>query len=161
MLRFQQMAQWESINRAMVQIFWHRVQWTQTRANNCSDNSNTKCFPGVYEHTLVAMTKFQLKLRHHWQPTGLSGEDAHEARKERVDSSQDFGVATGHACSYAPLEGFKVGQDGWGLQHCQQEAENLQSSADVGDVSLCWLLLRGHRGEHINQSAFVTKGRNI
>lgn len=64
-----------------------------------------------------------------------------------MDSPQDFGVAAGHACSDAPLEGFKMGQDGWGLQHCQKEAENLQSSADVGDVSLCWLLLRGHGGK--------------
>lgn len=64
-----------------------------------------------------------------------------------MDSPQDFGVATGHTCSNAPLEGFKMGQNSWGLQHCQKEAENLQSSADVGDVGLCWLLLRGHGRE--------------
>lgn len=60
-----------------------------------------------------------------WKLTRLSGEDAHEARKEGVDSPQDFGVATGHACSDAPLEGLEVGQDGWGLQHSQQEAQDL------------------------------------
>lgn len=64
-----------------------------------------------------------------------------------MNSSKDFGVAAGHACSDAPLEGFKMGQDGWGLQHCQEEAENLQSSADVRDVSLSWLLLRGQNSE--------------
>lgn len=53
-----------------------------------------------------------------------------------MNSSKDFGVAAGHACSDAPLEGFKMGQDGWGLKHCQEEAENLQSSANVRDVSL-------------------------
>lgn len=58
-----------------------------------------------------------------------------------MDGPQDFGVATGHACRDAPLEWFKMSQDGWRLQHCEEEAENLQSSADVGDVSLRWLLL--------------------
>lgn len=42
-----------------------------------------------------------------------------------------------------------MSQDGWGLQHCQQEAENLQSCADVGDVRLGWLLLRGQKGVDI------------
>lgn len=74
-----------------------------------------------------------------------------------MDSPQDFGVAAGHACSDASLEGFKMGQDGWGLQHCQKEAEDLQSSADVGDVSLCWLLLRGHRGKQGNQEVSEVK----
>lgn len=64
-----------------------------------------------------------------------------------MDSPQHFGVAAGHARGDATLEGFKVGQDGRGLQHRQQEAEDLQSGADVGDVRLSWLLLRGHRGE--------------
>lgn len=80
-----------------------------------------------------------------WEHTWLGGEDAHEAREEGVDGPQDFGVAAGHARSNAPLQGFEVGQDGWGLQHGQQEAQDLQSGADVGDVGLCCLLLRGHR----------------
>lgn len=42
-----------------------------------------------------------------------------------MDSPQDFGVAACHACSDASLEGFKVGQDSWGLKHCQEEAEDL------------------------------------
>lgn len=82
----------------------------------------------------------------HCQLTRLSWEDAHETRKEGVDSTQHFGIATGHARSDAPLERLEVSQDGWGLQHCQQEAENLQSCADVGDVRLGWLLLRGQKG---------------
>lgn len=81
----------------------------------------------------------------HWELTGLGGEDAHEAREEGVDGPQDFGVATGHARGNAPLQGFEVGQDGRGLQHGQQEAQDLQPGADVGDVGLRWLLLRGHR----------------
>lgn len=60
-----------------------------------------------------------------------------------MDGTQDFGVAAGHAGRDASLEGLEVGQDGWGLQHGQQEAEDLQPSADVGDVSLRWLLLKG------------------
>lgn len=79
----------------------------------------------------------------HQRLTGLSGEDAHEAREEGVDGSQDFGVAACHACSDAPLEGLEMGQDGRRLQHRQQEAEDLQPGADVGDVSLGSLLLRG------------------
>lgn len=84
------------------------------------------------------------------QLTGLGRVDAHEARKEGVDSSQDFGVAAGHARSNAPLQGFEMGQDGLGLQHRQQEAEDLQSGADVGDVSLRLLLLRGHPREPVS-----------
>lgn len=64
-----------------------------------------------------------------------------------MDGPQDFGVATGHAGGDATLEGLEVGQDCWGLQHGQQEAEDLQSSADVGDVSLRRLLLKGRRRE--------------
>lgn len=60
-----------------------------------------------------------------------------------MNSPQHFGVAAGHACCDASLEGLEVGKNGWRLQDSQQEAEDLQSSADVGDVSLCWLLLRG------------------
>lgn len=52
---------------------------------------------------------FQLELSTVRRLTRLSGEDAHEARKEGVDGPQDFGVAAGHACSDAPLEGFKMG----------------------------------------------------
>lgn len=63
-----------------------------------------------------------------------------------MDSTQHFGIAAGHARSDAPLERLEVSQDSWGLQHCQQEAENLQSCADVGDVRLGWLLLRGQKG---------------
>lgn len=62
-----------------------------------------------------------------------------------MHGSQNFGVTTSHACSNSPLERLEVGQDGWGLQHSQKEAENLQSSADVGNISLCWLLLNGQR----------------
>lgn len=58
-----------------------------------------------------------------------------------MDSTQDFGVATGHACSNAPLEGFKMSQDSWGRQHSQEETQNIKSSADVGDVCLGLLLL--------------------
>lgn len=58
-----------------------------------------------------------------------------------MDGPQDFGVATGHAGRDAPLERLEMGQDGWGLQHCQEETEDLQSGADVGDVGLRWLLL--------------------
>lgn len=57
--------------------------------------------------------------------TWLSWEDAHETRKKGVNSPQDFGIATCHTCSDAPLERLKMGQDGWGLEHCQQEAEYL------------------------------------
>lgn len=78
----------------------------------------------------------------HSKLTGLRGEDAHEARQERMDGPQDFGVATGHARRDASLERLEMCQDGWGLQHRQEEAEDLQSGADVGDVSLCWLLLQ-------------------
>lgn len=80
------------------------------------------------------------------QLTRLSWEDTHETRKKGVDSTQHFGIAAGHARSDAPLERLEVSQDSWGLQHCQQEAENLQSCADVGDVRLGWLLLRGQKG---------------
>lgn len=75
-----------------------------------------------------------------------------------MDSSQDFGVAAGHARRNAPLEGFEVGQDGWGLQHRQQEAEDLQSGADVGDVRLCLLLLRGHQRQQSHQLVELKKG---
>jgi len=74
--------------------------------------------------------------------TGLGGEDAHEAREEGVDRPQDFGVPAGHARGDAALQGLEVGQDGRGLQHRQQEAEDLQARADVGDVGLGRLLLR-------------------
>lgn len=77
--------------------------------------------------------------------TGLRWEDTHEARKERMDGPQDFGVATGHARCDAPLERFEMCQDGWRLQHCEKEAEDLQSGADVGDVSLRWLLLQRNK----------------
>lgn len=58
-----------------------------------------------------------------------------------MDSPQDFGVATGHACSNAPLEGFKMSQDSRGWQHSQEETQNVKSSADVRDVGLSLLLL--------------------
>lgn len=63
-----------------------------------------------------------------------------------MDGPQDFGVAAGHARGDAPLEGFEMGQDGRGLQHGQQEAEDLQSGADVGDVGLRLLLLGAKKG---------------
>lgn len=59
-----------------------------------------------------------------------------------MDGPQDFGVATGHARRDASLERLEMCQDGWGLQHRQEEAEDLQSGADVGDVRLRWLLLQ-------------------
>lgn len=59
-----------------------------------------------------------------------------------MDGPQDFCVAAGHAGGDPFLEGLEVGQDGWGLQHCEQEAENLQAGADVRDVGLRRLLLR-------------------
>lgn len=46
-------------------------------------------------------------------------------------SSEDFGVAAGHAGRNASLQRFEVGQDGWRLQHGQQEAQDLQPCADV------------------------------
>lgn len=78
-----------------------------------------------------------------------------------MDSPQDFGVAAGHAGSNASLEGLEVGQDGWGLQHSQQEAENLQSSADVGDVSLCCLLLKGQRREEKSETRRQTNKKRV
>lgn len=68
-----------------------------------------------------------------------------------MDGSQDFGVAACHACSDAPLEGLEMGQDGRRLQHRQQEAEDLQPGADVGDVSLGSLLLRGEDNECVDK----------
>ena len=97
-----------------------------------------QCFPEFW----VWLTPCENLVVEYHKLTGLSGEDAHEAREEGVDSPQDFGIAAGHACSDAPLQRLEVGQDGRGLQHSQQEAENLQPSADVGDVSLRRLLLR-------------------
>lgn len=58
-----------------------------------------------------------------------------------MHSSQDFGVTTGHAGSNATLEGLEVCQNGWRLQHREQEAQDLQPSADVGEVGLVGLLL--------------------
>ena len=75
--------------------------------------------------------------------TGLSGEDAHEPGQQGVDGPEDLGVAAGHAGGDAPLQGLKVGQDGRGLEHRQQEAQDLQACADVGEVGLGWLLLEG------------------
>lgn len=62
-----------------------------------------------------------------------------------MDGPQDFSVATGHARCDAPLERFEMCQDGRRLQHCKEEAEDLQSGADVGDVSLRWLLLQRNK----------------
>lgn len=104
-------------------------------------DDDMQCFPEFINK--AGLKRFKLK---HFALTGLCGEDAHEAGQEGVDSPQDFGVSAGHARSDASLEGFKVSQDGRGLQHCEQEAEDLQSSADVGDVSRGWLLLRGKQG---------------
>lgn len=78
----------------------------------------------------------------HLKLTGLRWEDAHEARKERMDGPQNLGIATGHARSDTSLERFKMCEDGWGLQHSKEEAEDLQSSAYVGNVRLRWLLLQ-------------------
>lgn len=74
--------------------------------------------------------------------TGFGGKDAHKAREERVNGTQHFGVAACHAGGNASLQGLEVGQDRGRLQHSQQETENLQSGADVGDVGLSWLLLK-------------------
>ena len=73
--------------------------------------------------------------------TGLGGKDAHEPGEQRVDGAQHFGVAAGHAGGDAPLQGLEVGQHARRLQHRQQEAEDLQPRADVGEVGLCRLLL--------------------
>lgn len=79
-----------------------------------------------------------------------------------MDGPQDFGVATGHASRDAPLKGFKMGQDGWRLQHCKEEAEDLQSSADVGDVSLRWLLLqRDNKGERGKSEALMRQSGRL
>lgn len=59
-----------------------------------------------------------------------------------MDRPQDFGISTGHTGSDPSLQGLEVGQDGRGLENSQQETQDLQPGADVGDVSLCWLLLR-------------------
>lgn len=59
-----------------------------------------------------------------------------------MDGPQNFGVPAGHACGDASLQRLEVGQYGGRLQHGQQEGEDLQSGADVGDVGLCWLFLR-------------------
>lgn len=77
--------------------------------------------------------------------TWLGGEDAHEAREKGMNRPQNFRIATGHTCSDPSLERLEMGQDGGRLQHRQQEAENLQSGADVRDVRLRWLFLRRYR----------------
>lgn len=115
----------------MVQIFWHSLMNT---AGSETQRSSVKYYCSD------SLSDFRL-----WKLTRLGREDAHEAREEGVDGPQDFGVAAGHARSDAPLEWLEVSQDGRGLQDGQQEAQDLQSGADVGDVGLCWLFLRGYR----------------
>lgn len=58
-----------------------------------------------------------------------------------MHSSEDFGVAAGHAGCNASLQRLEVGQDGRRLQHGQQEAQDLKPRADVREVGLGGLLL--------------------
>lgn len=75
------------------------------------------------------------------QRTWLGREVVHQARKERVDGSQNFGVSARHARSDASLERLEATQDHRRLEHGEQKAEDFQSSADVGKVGLVGLFL--------------------